>query len=151
MGRKISISSREQLVQAVAYLRRAQKRNTTDFFVKPQQAEQELERLQQLLTTLKDEEIPGVFASWMDLHLSNGGRVRLLGVLRRKRADSAPTRTRRRSISVSPAVYKELERLAKASGGIPMSKLLEGLAAIANVDKELQDKLLNLALALSLK
>jgi hypothetical protein len=41
--------------------------------------------------------------------------------------------------------------LQKKVGGVPLPKLLESLTAIAHVDKKLQDKLLKLSLALSLK
>lgn len=59
--------------------------------------------------------------------------------------------TKASEVHLSPAVYGDLERLAKAAGGIPMPKLLESLAAIANVDKKLQEKLFRLSLALALK
>ena len=151
MGRKISFSNRQQLESAVAFLNRARRRIGSDFFVKPGQAESELAKLEQLLLTLKDEDAFGVFGPWMDLHITQSGRVKLLGALRRKRADAQPGREKRRVISVTPAVYKELERLSKATGGIPMPRMLESLAAIANVDKKLQEKLFKLSVALSLK
>ena len=75
----------------------------------------------------------------------------MLNALRRKRADAKPGQLRRRVISVSPGVYLELERLSKSSGGIPLPKLLESLAAIANVDKKLQAQIFNVSLALALK
>lgn len=90
----------------------------------PGQAESELTKLEQFMSTLKDEDAFGVFGPWMDLHVSKGGRLRLLGALQRKRADAKPGCERRRVISASPAVYKELERLYKATGGIPMPKML---------------------------
>lgn len=120
-------------------------------FALPAQAEHELERLSKLLSPLNEADAAGAFSSWMEMYLTESGRVRLLGALRRQRADAKPTRQRSRTISLSPAVYRELERLSKATGGIPLPRLLESLAAIANVDKELQRKLLKLSVALSLK
>lgn len=151
MGRKFLISSQEQLSDAVAFLHRAQKRDGREFFVKPKSAEQELAALTLLIPSLKDDETAGVFGAWMDLHLTDTGRTRLLGAFRRKRADNKPLKQKRRIISVSASVYKELESLSKTTGGIPMPRLLESLAAIANVDKKLQEKLLKLSVALSLK
>lgn len=151
MGRKNSVSTPKAFIDAVAYMRRAEQRRATNFFVTPTQAEDALVKLEQLLAKVNEDDAAGVFGSWMDLHLTVSGRVRLLGALRRKRADAKPARPRPRTISLSPSVYQELERLSKSMGGIPMPKLLESLAAIANVDKKLQDKLLKLSVALSLK
>lgn len=151
MGRKNSVSTPEAFKDAVAYMRRAQHRSAAEFFVKAPRAEDELFKLEQLLASVNDKDAAGVFDSWMDLHLTASGRVRLLGALRRKRADAKPARPKPRSISLSPAVYGELERLSKATGGIPMPKLLESLAAIANVDKKLQEKLFKVSVALSVK
>jgi hypothetical protein len=151
MGRKNSVSTLEDVNKAISYLRRARLRSAKDVFVKPAHSEEELGKLERLLTPLKEEDASAVFGSWMELHLTQGGRVRLLGTLRRQRADAKPARPKPRTISLSTAVYGELERLSKATGGIPMPKLLESLAAIANVDKKLQEKLLKLSIALSLK
>lgn len=150
MGRKNSVSTPEAFIEAVAYMRRAEQRRAANFFVIPAQAEDALVKLEQLLARVNEADAAGVFDSWMDLHLTVSGRVRLLGALRRKRADAKPARTRPRTISVSPAVYGELERLSKTTGGIPMPKLLESLAAIANVDKKLQEKLFKVSVALSM-
>lgn len=151
MGRKNSVSTLKNVNEAIAYLRRARLRSAKDVFLKSAIAEQELGKLEQLLAPLKEVDAANVFGSWMELHLTPGGKVRLLGALRRQRADANPARPRPRTISLSPAVYQELERLSKSTGGIPMPKLLESLAAIANVDKKLQEKLFKVSVALSLK
>lgn len=151
MGRKNSVATFEDIRKAVAYLRRSRLRAASDVFALPAQAEHELERLSKLLSPLNEADAAGAFSSWMEMYLTESGRVRLLGALRRQRADAKPTRQRSRTISLSPAVYRELERLSKATGGVPLPRLLESLAAIANVDNELQSKLLKLAVALSLK
>jgi hypothetical protein len=119
--------------------------------VKPAHSEDELGKLERLLAPLKEDDAAAVFSSWMELHLTAGGRVRLLGTLRRQRADAKPARLKPRTISLSPSVFGELERLSKATGGVPVPKLLESLAAIANVDKKLQEKLFKVSVALSLK
>lgn len=100
--------------------------------MKPAQVEPELAKLEQLLAPLKEDDATAVFGSWMELHLTSSGKVKLLGALRRQRANAKPGRQKSRTISLSPSVYGELERLSKAAGGIPMPKLLESLAAIAN-------------------
>lgn len=150
MGRRNSVSTLEDVNKAVAYLRRARLRSAQDVFVKATPAEDELGKLERLLAPLKEVDASAVFGSWMELHLTAGGRVRLLGTLRRQRADAKPARPKSRTISLSPSVYGELERLSKATGGIPMPKLLESLAAIANVDKKLQEKLFNVSVAISI-
>lgn len=148
MGRNSSLSTPEDFEKAVAYLRRKIERADTSFFVKPSQATTELARIEALLSRLPADDAPGVFSSWLVSYLTKDGRVKTLNALRRKRADANPGRLRRRVISVSPAVYKELERLSLVTGGIPMPKLLESLAAIANVDKSLQKKLFTVAVAI---
>ena len=151
MGRKNSVSTLKDVNKAIAYLRRARLRSAKDVFVKPAHCEEELGKLEHLLAPLKEEDAADAFGSWMELHLTTNGRVRLLGTLRRQRADSKPARTKPRTISISPAVYAELEALSKSIGQVPLPKLLESLAAIANVDKKLQQILFNVSLALSLK
>lgn len=151
MGRKNSVSTLEDVNKAIAYLRRARLRSAKDVFVKPAHSEEELRKLERLLAPLKEEDASAVFGSWMELHLTTGGRVRLLGTLRRQRADAKPARPKPRTISLAPSVYGELERLSKATGGIPMPKLLESFVAIANVDKKLQEKLFKVSVALNLK
>ena len=149
MGRKNSVSTLKDVNKAIAYLGRAQLRSAKNVFLKSADAEQELGKLEQLLAPLQEVDAANVFGSWMELHLTPGGKVRLLGALRRQRADANPARQRARTISLTPAVYGELERLSKVTGGIPMPKLLESLAAIANVDKKLQEKLFKVSVALS--
>jgi hypothetical protein len=150
MGRNISSLNPQYLEQAVAYLRRALEKNNSALFVKPTHAGTALAQIEGLLRTLKPGEASEVFRSWLGLHLTPVGRGRLLNALRRKRADAKPTRQKRRVISLTPQVYRELAGLQKKVGGVPIPKLLESLSAIANVDKKLQEKLLRLSVALSL-
>ncbi len=92
-----------------------------------------------------------MFRSWLGLHLTPAGRGKLLAALRRKRADAKPGREKRHAISLAPDVYRDLVGLQKKVGGAPLSKLLGSLAAVALVDKKLQDKLFKLCVAASLK
>ena len=82
-SRKNSVSTFEDVNKAIAYLRRARIRSAKDVFMKPACSEEELGKLERLLAPLKEEDAPTVFSSWMELHLTTGGRVRLLGTLRR--------------------------------------------------------------------
>lgn len=151
MGRKISSFNPQYFEQAVAYLRRALEKNNAELFVRPTHADTALTQIEALMPTLKRDEAQEVFRSWLDLHLTPAGRGKLLGALRRKRADAKPDRPKRHVISIAPKVYKEMVDLQKKVGGAPLPKLLESLVAIGHVDKKLQDKLLKLCLALSLK
>jgi hypothetical protein len=74
----------------------------------------------------------------------------MLNVLRQKKAAAKPKVSKRRTISVSATTFAELEDLRKKTG-VPLPKLLAGLAAIGNVDKELQRKIPKLAIALPMK
>ena len=106
-------------------------------------------QIETLLRTVKSAEAPDVFRSWLDLHLAPAGRGKLLAALRRKRADTKPGRPKRHVISLAPEAYKELVRLQKKVGGAPLPKLLESLAAVALLDKKLQDKLFKLSVAIA--
>lgn len=147
MGRNISSLNSQYFEQAVAYLRRALARDSGSLFVAPTRAGTALAQIEALLPTLKPDEAPGVFRSLLGLHLTPAGRGKLLAALRRKRADSKPGRQKRHVISLAPAVYRELVGLQKKVGGVPLPKLLGSLAAVALVDKKLQDKLLKLCVA----
>jgi len=147
MGRNFSISSRERLAQAIAYLRRAHERNGTEFFVNAGQARGELSKLEDLMARQKDADITGVFSAWLDAHVTELGRARLLATLRRKRADSSPGRKRRRSVLLPDTAYRELELLSKSIGGVPLPRLIASFAAIANVDRSLREQLVKVAVS----
>lgn len=148
MGRKIASLNRAYFKQAVAYLLRARQRDAR-VFARPEQAGANLAQLEETLSKLKEDDGAALFRAWLDLNLTAEGKVKLLNALRRKRADAKPEQPRRRVISLAPRVYLELERLSKIAGGIPLPKLLESLAAIANVDKKLQAQILKVSVALS--
>lgn len=148
MGRKIAASTPEEFALAIAYLKRAMEKRGGELFVKPGRAGTDLAHLENLLSKANADGAPALFSSWVSSRLTGPGRVRLLNALRRRRADAKPDRRTRRTISVAPSVYGELERLSKSTGGVPMPKLLESLAAIANVDKNLQAQIFKLSVAL---
>lgn len=151
MGRKISAATPEAFALAIAYLKRAIDKDGGEGFVVPSRAAAALAQFEGLLAKTKAEESPLIFSSWVARQLTESGRMKMLNALRRQRADAKPDRQKRRTISVAPGVYAELERLSKSMGGISVPKLLESLAAIANADKTLQAQLLKLSVAISLE
>lgn len=141
MGRTITTLNTEFFEHAVAYLHKAQLRNPKAF-VAPAQVGFALARLEGQLYTLKEPDAAVAFRAWLDLYLSPRGRISLLNALRRKRADSKPGRARRRIVALPPDAYVELNRLSKSLGGTPLPQLIAQLAALANGDAALKNRLL---------
>ncbi|HQY76424.1 MAG TPA: hypothetical protein PLT54_06785 [Rhodoferax sp.] len=150
MARTIAPLPQKSIGEALAYLKRALRRNNSgSVFIKPSQAAAELTRFEALLQSVPEKNAPHFFRNWVTEHLSDDGRTRMLNALRRKKADSKAGRVKRRAITVPERTLKELELLAGKTG-LPLTKLLAALAAIGNVDEPLQKRLVKLAVAMNL-
>jgi hypothetical protein len=150
MARTVSSLDLKSIALATAYLKRALQREDTATFVLPGRAAVDLAKVEALMERVGPDHAPGQFRLWVIEHISNAGRVKMLNALRQKKADAKPKGSKRRTISVSASTFAELEDLRKKTG-VPLPKLLASLAAIGNVDKELQRKIPKLAIALSMK
>jgi len=150
MARTIAQLEADVMPAALAYLRRATERQSSVFKVKPAEARTHLLTLHDTLKSTHHDAVQLVFNDWLEQNLTPEGRVRMLAALRRKRADAAKGRLKRRTLVLPADTMDALEALAKQTGGMPVTKLLAAFAGIGHADVKLREQLLKLAVAMSL-
>ena len=150
MARTIAQLEVEVMPAALAYLRRATERQSSVFKVKPAEARTRLLTLHDTLKSTHSDAVQLVFNDWLEQNLAPEGRVRMLAALRRKRADAARGRRKRRTLVLPADTMDALETLAKQAGGMPVTKLLAAFASIGRADEKLRAQILKLAVATGL-
>lgn len=150
MARTIAQLEVDVMPAALAYLRRATERRSSVFRVKPAEARTRLLALHDPLKTTHRDAVQLVFNEWLEQNLTPAGRVRMLAALRRKRADAAKGRRKRRTLVLPSETMDALEALAKQTGGMPVTKLLAAFASAGRADARLREQLLKLAVATGL-
>lgn len=151
MARPIASLKPEGIQPALLYLKRALERPNKSFLHKPAMTSQSLLQLESRLSTCDPEIRTLLFKDWVTANLTDEGRVKMLSAVRQQRTSAKRHTNTHRSLRLPIETIKELERLSKTLGDMPLTKLLAAFAAIGNVDAALRTKLLKVGIAIHMK
>lgn len=150
MSRPIATLKPEGIEPALAYLNRALDRSTDSFLQKPTAAKQSLLQLEERLSTCYPEIRALVFKDWVTANLTDEGRIKMLSAVRQQRVSAKKCKATHRNLRLHIQTAKDLESLAKQTGGMPVTKLLAAFAAMCSADAKLREKLIRLAVAINM-
>lgn len=145
MGRTVAPLKPEALEPALTYLQRASARSS-DVYKDSAHVSAKLAELRRALPNVPEEARPQLLHEWLLKHVTPRGRVRMLNALRRARADANSSKNSRRTLVLSAGAHNDLVSLA-AKTGMPTTKALSALVAIAHVDSALREQMIRLAVA----
>lgn len=149
MARQRSALPVEANQQILAYLRRAFDRNAPIFDTLPGPARESFGHLLAAVREQKAAAASGLINTWLEKHLSEEGRKKLLAVLRRRRADTTGSK-RSKFIRVPAAAFAVFDELAgKLGTSVPLA--LHAAAEVVLVSADNRSKAKKLALAMKLK
>ncbi len=136
---------------ALQYLKRTLERPSTSFRFKPAAIKVSLLQLETTLQTCEPIIRTLIFKDWVTANLTDEGRVKMLDAVRQQRAAAKKRTVTHHSLRLPINTITELERLAKAVGGMPLTRLLTTFAAMGNADQALRTKLLKVGIAIHMK
>lgn len=150
MARPIATLKPEGIEPALVYLKRALERPTDSFIQKPAAAKQSLLQLVARLSTCAPEIRALVFKDWVTANLTDEGRIKMLSAVRQQRVSAKKRKATHRNLRLSIETAKDLDALAKQMGGMPLTKLLGALAAVAASDAKLREKVFRVGIAINM-
>jgi len=149
MARPIATLKPEGIEPALTYLKRAVERSPDSFVQKPAAAKQAHLQLVERLSTCAPEIKSLVFKDWVVANLTDEGRIKMLSSVRQKRVSAKKRKVTHRNLRLSIETAKDLDALAKQMGGMPLTKLLGALAAVAASDAKLREKVFRVGIAMN--